>query len=104
MKELIWFESKMGKIFTIPYFLSTAKEDYDNSDLVWQISTHHTNSQGRDISNLSNNKYELEVLFDKGVKFKIKYLDRSKNYIYLEEVDSSSVSDFDLVGLYTLNL
>lgn len=98
--ELEWFESKIGSVFRIPYFLSTAKEDYENSEIVWQIVTHHLNSKGRDISNLSNNKFEMEVLFDRNAKFKIIDVDKNRNYVFLQEIDPMQPSKFDLIGLY----
>jgi len=91
--ELDWFESKINSKIFIPYYLSTAKEDYENSEIVWEINTLPNTSSGKDISNLTNNKYELEVLFKRGTTFEIAGIDRSRNYIFLNEYNGS----FDLV-------
>ena len=101
---LKWFESKLGSTFVLPYYLSTAQEDYENSEIVWKINTLSQGSFGKNISNLSNNKYEKEVLFKRGAKFKIKSTDLEKSYIFLEEVNSFTQEDFPLTGLYHRNI
>ena len=97
---LKWFHSKIGSKFKVPYFLSTAKEDYNNSSIVWQINTLTEGSFGKDISQLTNNKYEKEVLFRTGSCFEIIKVDEKKNYIHLNEVINSEQIEFDLVGDY----
>jgi len=103
-KLLTWFEKHYGKKFLIPYFLSTAKEDYKNSDVVWEIITLDQNSKGKDISELSNNKFEKEVLFKLNSCFQIDGVDRLNKYIHLVELPSNEKIDFKLVGLYYLNI
>ena len=99
-----WFKAKTNSIFRIPYFLSTAKEDYKNSEVVWEIETLTFNSLGKDISNLTNNQYELEVLFRTGSCFQIKSIDSKKRYVKLKEVRIDSKIDFELTGLYNYNI
>ena len=101
---LDWFESKIGRKFKIPFFLSTSKEDYKNSPIVWEIETLKKESYGKDISNITNNKYEYEVLFRTESCFEIKRVNREKQYIYLKEVEADSNCDFNLTGLYHLNI
>jgi hypothetical protein len=101
---LNWFNSKISKVFKIPYFLSTAKEDYNNSEIVWRIQTLPINSFGKDISQLSNNKYEQEVLFRTGSFFKIKGIDNERKYINLLEIKNESEVNFNLVGCYCSNI
>ncbi|MBA9078189.1 ADP-ribosyltransferase [Rufibacter quisquiliarum] len=101
---LNWFESKMGRTFVLPYFLSTSKEDWGNDQLVWQIQTLPKNSLARDISNLTNNPPEQEILFNKGAKFLIKGVDKEKCYVYLDEIDSQHETSFALTGLYHWNI
>lgn len=103
-KILKWFNSKIGCIFKLPYFLSSAKEDYKNSEIVWRIKTLNTDSLGKDISNITNNKYEQEVLFQTGSCFKIEGVDKDTEYIELTEVDAKSDVDFELTKSYWSNI
>lgn len=103
-EALSWFQKKVGSRFRIPYFLSTAKEDYENSEVVWQIRTRERNSLGKDISSLTNNKYEFEVLFQTGSSFQITRVDKEKSYIYLDEIEQNSKVEFELTKFYTLNV
>jgi hypothetical protein len=77
----------VGDLLKIPFYLSTAKEDFENSNIVWVISTLDSNSRGRDISTISNNKYEKEVLFLRNSKFKLKNIRKEgdKTLMYLDE-------------------
>ncbi|WP_162427275.1 ADP-ribosyltransferase [Pontibacter pudoricolor] len=103
-EELSWFERKTNSTFMLPYFLSTAKEDYKNSSVVWQIKTLEQGSLARDISNLTNNKSEKEVLFNRNAKFIIRGIDRATSYVYLEEVSPALKADFKLTGIYYKNI
>jgi len=57
--------------FTISNYLSTSKDDYNNDNelIVWRI-TPKRNSLGRDISNITGNNTEKEVLFCRESRFK----------------------------------
>jgi len=79
---------EVGKEYIIPQYLSTAKEDYNNTDEVWIITTLNEESKGRDIENISNCRDEKEVLFVRGFKFKVVNYRKinDKRYFYLEEV------------------
>lgn len=103
-KMLTWFNSKIDCVFKIPYFLSTSKEDYKNSEIVWEIKTLPNNSLGKDISNLTNNKNELEVLFRTDSCFKIKGIDAEKKYVLLSEIEPETKFDFELTGYYSKNI
>lgn len=103
-KVLNWFDSKVESIFRIPYFLSTAKEDYENTEIVWKIKTLAENSLGKDISDITNNQHELEVLFRTGSCFLIENVDFDKAYITLSEVSNDSQVDFELTGCYCDNI
>jgi len=100
---LKWFQAKVGEKFRVPYFLSTAKEDYNNSSIVWEIKTLATGSSGKDISQLTSNKFEKEVLFQTGSCFEIIKVDQKKNYIHLNEIVDSEQIKFELVGDYVGN-
>jgi|GEM_PF-5013371 len=103
-KVLNWFGNKIGSTINIPYFLSTAKEDYKSSPIVWEIRTLKQYSCAKDISNLTNNEYELEVLFSRDSRFKITRVDKSSSLVYLTEVSQDSKPDYNLVGRYFENL
>lgn len=105
-KEVIlnWFKKKIGCIFKIPFFLSTAKEDYKNTEIVWNIKTLSENSLGKDISDITNNSTELEVLFNYGSCFKIDSVDFNRAYVNLIEVSSNSAVNFRLTQLYWINI
>jgi len=103
-KEILrWFKRKVSSVFTIPYFLSTAKEDYQNTPITWIIKTLPNNSLGKDISNITNNKYEKEVLFRRNSCFQITKVQIGKAQVFLEEVGASSVINFSLTGFYFRN-
>tara|TARA_R110000751_G_scaffold307242_1_gene427846 strand:+ start:3420 stop:4070 length:651 start_codon:yes stop_codon:yes gene_type:complete len=100
-KEVIkWFKAKKGNIIQVPNYLSTAKENYDNSHIIWKIKTLSKNSKGKDISDITNNKYEKEVLFERNSCFVIKEIDEVNNIIHLEETDTSQNS-IKMIGNYT---
>ena len=101
---LSWFDKHKRRKIRIPYFLSTAKEDYKNTNIIWEIQTRRINSKGKDISSLSNNKFEKEVLFMRNSWFRIDAVDISKNYVYLVELPPHEKINFGLVGLYHLNI
>lgn len=102
-QELAWFESKINCIFTTPFFLSTSKENWKNSDVVWQIQNLPEDSFGKDISNLCQAPSEQEVLFMKDAKFQITKVDLQNNIVFLEERERYTKSDFPLHGIYTQN-
>lgn len=90
-KEIFkWFKSKKGSVIEVPNYLSTSKENYDNSPIVWKIKTLSANSKGKDISELTNNKFEKEVLFERNSCFYIKEIDELSSIIYLEEITKTS--------------
>ena len=100
-KEVLkWFKKNKNKVINIPYFLSTAKEDYNNSPIVWKINTLSQNSYGKDISNLTNNKTELEVLFMRNAKFKIVNVDYASSIIFLSEVTQESEFQYNMTNYY----
>ncbi|MBK8807067.1 MAG: hypothetical protein IPO21_10630 [Bacteroidales bacterium] len=97
---LEWFDKKIGKNIKIPYFLSTAKEAYKDSRIVWKIETLVENSFGKDLVQLSNNRFEREVLFRTGSCFEIISTDYETGYINLKEIKSNSESQIELTGCY----
>lgn len=67
-KMLQWFSDRIDTVINVPYFLSTSKDDYKKTPIIWVISTLKENSRGKDILHISNNRYEKEVLFAPGSK------------------------------------
>jgi hypothetical protein len=102
--RLQWFSKHIGMKFQIPYFLSTAKFGYKNSEVVWEIRTLKERSYGKDISDLCNDEEEREVLFKRNSSFEIVSVDRSGKFVNLVEIPANVEIDFLLVGLYYKNI
>jgi hypothetical protein len=99
-KVLSWFSKAVTLKFTVPNFLSTSMENYENSPIIWKINTLVEGSMGKDISNLTNNKHEKEVLFRKDSCFEILEVDFEAAMISLNEVKSNDDISFKLTGHY----
>ncbi len=101
-KELFypWAEDKIGMVVHVPYFWSTSKDKWDDN-LTWVIHTSR-NSKARDISSLTQNPNEAEVLFIPGANFIIDRVDSKNNVVFLTEVDGLDY-DIPLIGLYYIN-
>lgn len=100
---LIWFNENKGIKVNVPYFLSTSKNVFDtHNDVTWEIMTMHRKSLSRDISNISNNKNEEEVVFKANSYFIIEKVNFETKKIYLKETIYSEAS-IPLTGLYYLN-
>lgn len=96
---LNWFEANIEKVITIPYFLSTAKENYENTEITWRIKTLTNDSKGKNLELLTNNIPEEEVLFKRNALFKIKEIDHQKGIIEMQEVLQSD-NPINLIGFY----
>lgn len=97
-----WFKRKIGLKFNVPYFLSTAKHNYNNGSMVWQIKTLRDMSYAKDISNITQNPSEEEVLFRRNSKFIVDNVDVELNIVYLTELNHDSAYDVNLAGLFYL--
>jgi hypothetical protein len=98
-KELYkWLETKKGDVFHVPYFLSTSKDKWDERGLIWEINT-SDDSNARDISDLTQNPGEREVIFKRGSNFKIDRI--SKNTVFVSETKQNH--HFPLIGVYHKN-
>lgn len=98
--EIKRFQSRVNSTFIVPQYLSTAKENYNNSAVVWKIKTLTIESKGKDISDLSNHRYEKEVLFERNSKFEITAVDELHSCIMMQEISSTANVDFDINALY----
>lgn len=94
-----FFEKNNGKVMRTPYFLSTSKDNWENTSLTWDIKTLQEDSKARDLSLITNNNTEKEVLFKGDSYFKIKGVNRGSKIVFMEEV-SECTMDADLVGFY----
>jgi hypothetical protein len=94
-----WFQNQMQQIVHVPYFLSTSKDNYNNSDITWSIKTMTSNSMARDLALLTNNKVEKEVLFKKDCYFQIINISSENGIIGMEEVVATANSK-KMVGFY----
>jgi hypothetical protein len=94
-----WFKKNIGKVIIIPYFLSTSKENWDNTEITWKIKTMQANSNARDLQLITNNDIEKEVLFKRYSSFKIISVNENTGIIEMEETSNSN-SSISLTGLY----
>ena len=92
----IWYKKRIGETIMFPNFLSTTfKRFKDHAYTTYQISS-LSNSNGKDISNLSEN-YENEVLFKSKTKFKIISVDTD---IFLEEDIGEDIDNILYEGIF----
>lgn len=89
-----WKKMKIGEVLQITHFLSCSKENWDEEStdrswIVWKIKTLASNSNARDISNITNVEEEREVLFKRDSYFKVETIDISKKVVELVEVERS---------------
>jgi len=85
-----WFKEHVGKVVSTPYFLSTATENYENTEITWRIKTLSNDSKGKDLRLITNNIYEKEVLFKRNSHFEIKAVDFQNGLVEMEEVSQTS--------------
>jgi hypothetical protein len=101
---LKWFDSKKSQTFGTPYFLSTSRDVFDKSKIVWEIKTLPVNSKARNIHNLTNNHTEFKVLFQRNAKFQITDVDLRSKVVFLNEIREDISVDFELAGVYHKNI
>ncbi len=94
-----WFKENIGSIVNVPYFLSTSKENWESTEVTWDIQTMKSNSKARDVCLITNNDTEKEVLFKRNSTFMILSVNEDSGTIQLKEVDSF-VSAINLTGSY----
>ena len=96
---LKWFKKNVGAIIQIPFFLSTSKENWENTEVIWRIKTLKSGSKGKDLTLLTNNRSESEVLFKMNSYFKILDFEITNGIVEMEEIEKST-SGIKLIGLY----
>lgn len=89
-----WCRTHLNSTFSIPCFLSTSFDNFENTDVVWEITTIGHSSNGKDISNIAQAPSEKEVLFLPNSTFKIKAVSKNGKIIYLEEINHDARPDF----------
>jgi hypothetical protein len=98
-EELEWFTKKTGSTIHTPYFLSTSLINFNSTEVTWHIKTLDLGSRARDLTRLTNNIKEEEVLFNRNAFFKILSVDSNKGMVELEE-QTEIVDSIKLVGNY----
>ncbi|SIT17115.1 ADP-ribosyltransferase [Belliella pelovolcani] len=91
MTNDLWEGMIEGSIIKIPNYLSTSIEDYKNSEVVLKLQTARKGSKARDISTISNNKYELEYLFLRGASFRVLRIEKIGKITYVELVEYANM-------------
>lgn len=81
-----WFRANNGQVIHVPYFLSAAKVNYRNTPITWHIQTSAPLTHARDISSITNNMTEQEVLFKAGSYFQILEVESKSGIIDMVEV------------------
>ncbi|TDS10925.1 ADP-ribosyltransferase exoenzyme [Maribacter caenipelagi] len=86
---LDFYESKLNSVVQFNDYLSCHKDNRrisdEETDFQFVIST-SSNSNAKDIQNITFIQIELEVLFKNGTKFKIDVVDRTQNQIHITEI------------------
>lgn len=99
LQKFNWFNERIGLSVRIPYFLSTSKDNITAKPMLWEIRT-ISNGYARDISQISNNPYEQEILFIPNAKFKIISVRDDNRTIVMRELPPDTDVEFDLCGAY----
>ncbi|HTI60905.1 ADP-ribosyltransferase [Mucilaginibacter sp.] len=99
LRKFNWFKDNVGLTVRVPYFLSTSKDDITADPMLWEITT-ISNGHARDISEISNNLHENEVLFLPDAKFKIISVKDDNRTIIMQELSPDAVTEFDLCRAY----
>jgi len=99
MRKFNWFKENIGLTIVIPYFLSTGKDNITSEPMLWEIQTIDSGN-ARDISTISNNAFEAEVLFLPNAKFKITGVGRDNKTVFMQELHPDSEAEFELSKIY----
>jgi len=102
LRKFNWFADHIGLTVTVPYFLSTSKDDVTGDPMLWKISTIE-NGNARDISRISNATCENEVLFLPESKFKILGVGEDLKTVFMEELSPDTQTEFDLCSDYSFS-
>lgn len=94
-----WFNAHKKGIICVPYFLSTSKDNYENSEITWHIKTMKNNSKARDLALITNNDTEKEVLFKRDCFFRIVSVDSESGIIEMVEVEKA-LNAIKVTGFY----
>jgi|GEM_PF-3080571 len=89
-----YFSKYIGKVMEVPFYLSTSKEEWEDEIVFYVISTSTENSNAKDISRVTNNAVEKEVLFMKHSCFLIDKIERKNSKLYIHMKETSDFADF----------
>ncbi|MEN5088582.1 ADP-ribosyltransferase [Sphingobacterium faecium] len=98
-----FFSSNIGQVIRSHHYLSTSKNDWKTTNVVYIIKTLSKNSNARDISKVTNNADENEVLFIKGTNFLIREVKEECGvlYIALDETNDLHTLDYYYSNIFT---
>lgn len=99
LQKFNWFKEQVGSSVRVPYFLSTSKDNITADPMLWEIITIQS-GHARDISKISNNPFEDEVLFIANAKFKIISVKDDNRTVVMQELSPDTNVDFDLCRCY----
>lgn len=102
------FDSNLQQSFVVNHFLSTSKDNWENSKMIWRIRSYNNFSAGRDISSISSKPNrpglgEDEVLFSSNAKFKIVATREVDDYVLVELDELTNNASVALEFGYSLN-
>lgn len=72
----------INTIFPVKSYLSTSIDILDGYSFIWKISTKKENSNARDISSITGNVREKEILFVRKTEFIIVNIEKKNNVTY----------------------
>ena len=99
----IYFDSKNGMVLSDPCYMSTSKDEWTSEKLVYEITTLQSDSNARDISRLTNNAIENEVLFIKGTRFLVKSILKKEDRLIVEMKETVEEADDILTFKFPYN-
>jgi hypothetical protein len=102
LRKFNWFADHIGLTVTVPYFLSTSKDNVSGDPMLWEIIT-IKNGNARDISRISNAPCENEILFLPASKFKIVGVGKDLRTVFMEELPPDIQTEFNLCREYSFN-
>lgn len=80
---------KLGDSIVINYYLSTSLEDFNNSDVLWKITPLKKGSKGKDVTKITNNKGELEIIFCRNTRFRITEITEAANRTFVHLIEEN---------------
>jgi len=86
-----WYSERIGRIISIPWFLSTSTDNYDNTEIIWRIKPLHSNlTKAHSLYEIVNHGNENEVRYERNVCFKVEgcQFEKEKLFVDLTETEN----------------